>query len=264
MGSPKRDLAHLDGHSFLSYACSELSQITDAVYISTAQHIENLSYPQITDEEHGVADQGPLGGLLAAHRVHPTASWLLVACDLPAISANDLQRLIDASAQQEAQAYAFTNPIDGVAEATATLYTPSALAALELFLQDGHSCARKFLESLTLHTLSAPSPYTLQNVNHPADYQEWQLRATGGYASPALTLDLEFYAKLRQEAQTAKAQTSTHSITIAGLWEEVRLQYGLSLKQKSVKAAVNNNFVPWDYQLNDGDLVAFMPPFAGG
>lgn len=262
MGQPKSTLLHSDETPFLDHAYQTLVNNTDGAFISLASRDDTIFYPQICDSEFNTEGMGPLGGLLAAHRSNPDASWVMLACDLPAVLPEDIQTLIQNS--DSAEAVAFTNPIDGVAEATATLYHPAALRKLEAYIKNGSNCARHFLEKLDLKTLSPSSPHTLQNLNHPADYEEWKLRAEKEYNTPELELSLEFYAKLGQDAGTTKTTVKTSSVTIAGLWEECRLSYNLSLKQPSVKPAANNSFVPWDYQLRQSDLIAFMPPFAGG
>jgi len=266
MGSPKWALDHLQGQRFVDHSTEQLAHLTEQVYLSTASPLDSLnplSLEQICDDQYDTVDLGPLGGLLAAHRAHPEASWLVLACDLPAVSSSDLALLLAAATDTD-DAVAFRNPIDGVPEATAALYRPSALRQLEEYLTLGHRCARKFLDALMLRAIDAPSPYMLQNTNYPADYQEWRARAEAQYALKSAQITVEFYAKLKQDAQTNQASVNTSSYTIAGLWEECRFRYNLSLKQPSVKPAVNNNFVEWNHPLNDGDLIAFMPPFAGG
>lgn len=258
MGSPKWGLAHLDGKSYLQHGHEVLDTICECVAISTTHKIAEIPYAQV----HDLDEVGPLGGLLAAHQSAPEASWLVLACDLPAVRTQDLELLLELAGTGEA--VAFANPIDGVAEATVTLYHASALRKLADHLSSGQRCARKFLDTLDLVTVPAPNPHTLQNVNYPADYREWQERARLGYQTPEINLCIEFYAKLRQEANLEHVEITTHSITVAGVWEECRLAYNLSLKQASVKPAVNNAFTPWEHELSEGDLVAFMPPFAGG
>ena len=261
MGSPKWALTHADGTSFIDYAVTELHTHCGEVYISTATHNPEIPYPQICDDVSGTTNLGPLGGLLAAHKHDPTASWLLLACDLPAMSAENLAPLLKA----EGDIIAYSNPIDGVAEATATLYHPSALSKLKEHLTEGSNhCMRHFLDTQNTTVLPAPSYYALQNVNYPADYTEFLRRAEANYKTPQLRITIDYYAKLKQDAGIDKMELTTNSLTVAGLFEECRFKHRLSLKLPSVKPAANNAFVDWDYKLQDGDLIAFMPPFAGG
>jgi len=261
MGSPKWALNHSAGVSFLDHATEQLEKLCEQVFVSTASHLSDISYEQICDDNSGTSNLGPLGGLLAAHLAHPETDWLVLACDLPAMHASELTQLLN----QEGEIVAFANPIDGVPEATATLYRALALKKLKAHLTKGtNRCMRAFLESHNLTTLDCPNYYALQNVNYPADYAEWQQRVAKDYNTPELSLSIEYYAKLKQDAGFEKSRITTRSITIAGLWEECRFKHGLSLKLPSVKPAVNNAFVNWDYKLQSNDLVAFMPPFAGG
>lgn len=258
MGTPKWALEHLHGQSFLEAGVECLGHVCDKVYVSTAEENAEIPYPQIIDGE----EIGPLGGILAAHQAYPEASWLVLACDLPAVKGADLRLLIDHAG--EAETVAFLNPIDDVPEATATYYTPAGLEHISEAVSQGQRCMRHALEETVCKTLPAPSPYTLQNVNYPADYTEWQKRAHADYTVKEKRVSLEYYAQLKADAGIEKTTLQTPSYTIAGLWEECRLAHQLSLKQPSVKPAVNNAFVPWDYEVEEGGLIAFMPPFAGG
>ena len=261
MGSPKWALAHTNGKRFIDYATEQLAEHCEQVFISTATQNSEIDLPQICDDQYDTTDVGPLGGLLAAHKYDPEASWLLLACDLPAISASDLETFLS----QDGDIIAYKNPIDDVPEATATLYHPNALQKLAPYLSgDSNSCMRNFLETHNLTALKAPSYYALQNVNYPADYTEWQKRSSANYNTPSLSVVIEYYAKLKQDAGMDKTNLETNSITIAGLWEECRFKHNLSLKLPNVKPAANNSFVDWDYELQSGDTIAFMPPFAGG
>lgn len=263
MGKPKHSLTHSNGTTFLQHAHATLSSLCERTYLSVADFTTDFPYSIIPDAR----EIGPLGGLLAAHKAHPEAQWLVLACDLPAVRKEDLQLLIkhaNHSTASPTEAVAFINPIDSVPEATATLYSSTALKKLPSYLELGKRCARHFLEELTLSTHLTPTAHTLQNVNYPADYQEWKKRAALDYTTPSRTVTVEFYAKLRQEARTEKITLKTESLTVAGVWEECRLAYNLSLKQPSVKPAINNTFVAWSHELQENDLIAFMPPFAGG
>jgi len=261
MGSPKWALTHANGTTFLDNAITQLSELCEEVFVSTATENSDIPFSQICDDTAGTTNLGPLGGLLAAHKAHPGASWLVLACDLPAMNAPALKQLLSTSGE----IVAFANPIDGVPEASATLYRPDSLKNLELHLTTGtNRCMRNFLESGNLTTLSCPNYYSLQNVNYPADYAEWQKRIARNYDTPELSITVEYYAKLKQDAGMDKTTVTTQSISIAGLWEECRFKHNLSLKLPSVKPAANNIFVDWAYELKPNDTIAFMPPFAGG
>ena len=230
MGSPKWALEFREGTTFLDHAYEQLDAVCDKVYLSLAEPNVDLAYPQIID----TLDAGLLGGLLAAHQDHPEASWVVLACDLPAVTSADLRTLTENIGDSEA--VAFLNPIDEVPEGTATYYTSTALKKLTSYIENGQYCARHFLDELSLKALPAPTSYTLQNVNYPDDYEEWKLRQQHGERQ--ISIEVEFYAKLKQDAGLGRLIISTSSYTVAGLWEECRLHYNLSLKKPNVKPAI--------------------------
>lgn len=85
MGSPKHLITHSDGRTWLERNLEILEKRLDGVAISGRGEIPAglKQYPRIPD----VPDvQGPLSGILALQRWQPDVSWLVLACDLPAIS----------------------------------------------------------------------------------------------------------------------------------------------------------------------------------
>ena len=72
---------------------------------------------------------GPLAGLLAAHRWAPRAAWVLAACDHPWLSAADIQWLVD-QRKPGLWTILLRQPDDRPCPALA-LYEPQALAILE-------------------------------------------------------------------------------------------------------------------------------------
>ena len=89
----QRDKAALSYHGKpqLQWAFDLLSEFTAATFVSVRpdQRDEELrrTLPQIVDRHPGI---GPLAGIEAALLSHPKAAWLVVACDLPFIDAEDL------------------------------------------------------------------------------------------------------------------------------------------------------------------------------
>ncbi|MDO5686514.1 MAG: MoaD/ThiS family protein [Neisseria sp.] len=48
------------------------------------------------------------------------------------------------------------------------------------------------------------------------------------------------------------------------LYRELERQYAFGLPESSLRAARNHVFCDWQEPLTDGDVVAFIPPVAGG
>jgi molybdopterin converting factor subunit 1 len=78
------------------------------------------------------------------------------------------------------------------------------------------------------------------------------------------TLRIHYFAILREQRGLAEEKLATTAATAAELYAELGARHGFTLAAKSLRAAVNEEFVPWTAMLRDGDSVAFIPPVAGG
>jgi molybdopterin-guanine dinucleotide biosynthesis protein A len=111
---------------------------------------------------------GPLGGILSAFRRDPNAAWLVLACDLPFLTAATLRELV-AGRQPSRLATAFQSPGNGFPEPLITIFEPRAYPELLRFLGLGYSCPRKMLINSDVEVLPTPGGNALRNVNTPAE-----------------------------------------------------------------------------------------------
>jgi len=77
------------------------------------------------------------------------------------------------------------------------------------------------------------------------------------------TLNIEYFAVLREHAGVADERLETAADTPAQLYAELSEKYAFPQLQ-SVKVAINDEFGGMGDALNDGDTVVFIPPVAGG
>lgn len=75
---------------------------------------------------------------------------------------------------------------------------------------------------------------------------------------------VRYFASLRREAGREEEVVRTEAVTVAELYAELSGRHSLSQTTESLRAAVNHRTVPWDAAIEEGDVVAFLPPFAGG
>ena len=75
-----------------------------------------------------------------------------------------------------------------------------------------------------------------------------------------------YFAILRDIAGTSTADVDVPAgARAADLWERLRSQHEeLSAYRQPPMIAVNEEYVPAEHRLRDGDEVAFIPPVAGG
>ena len=79
-----------------------------------------------------------------------------------------------------------------------------------------------------------------------------------------ITINVQYFAILREQRGVSGEQLSTAASTPEGLYEELRSRHGFSLPAARIRAAVNDEFVASGTALRDGDRVVFIPPVAGG
>ncbi len=79
-----------------------------------------------------------------------------------------------------------------------------------------------------------------------------------------MKLKIEYFAQLRDEAGCSSEETESTASNPAELYIQLSDRYNFSLQQAQLKVAINDSFAQWDSSLNEGDLVVFMPPMAGG
>lgn len=77
-------------------------------------------------------------------------------------------------------------------------------------------------------------------------------------------LTVLYFAALREQAGKERETVHSAAADPAALYAELAAQYGFTLPQSRLRAAVNHSFCPWTQPLAAGDTVAFIPPIAGG
>ncbi len=148
-----------------------LEQVCERVYYSCREGQDlgpgpDLAEVRIHDREEG---QGPIGGILLAHEKHPDAAWLVVACDLPRLSKDTLQHLLD-SRDAEQMVSAYKSAHDGLPEPLGAIYEPAAFASLNEAFQSGLKCPRKFLiNSENVLLVDLVDKTALDNANTPEE-----------------------------------------------------------------------------------------------
>ena len=261
MGSDKAAIRYGD-RTQLERAADLLRAVTRETFVSVRpeQGSDPLRarFPQIVD----AGDiEGPAAGIHAAQIARPDAAWLVVACDLPYLTAATISHLL-AHRDPSRVATAYRSSHDGLPEPLCAVYEPAAGPALQQFLSTGRNCPRKFLINSDTLLLTQPDPETLENVNTPVELALARQRVEP--ATEKRAIRVQYYALLREQAGRRDESVETAARTPVELFRELSNRHHFTLQPAMLKVAVNAQFQDWTHPLASGDVVVFIPPVAGG
>jgi len=168
MGQDKALLSN-NGQSQLAHVAGVLDACVEKVFVSTradqAHDRERAQYDQIIDRYD---DLGPVAGILSALETRPDVDWLVVACDLPNITEQTIQHLLQ-HREGEQPFTAYTSSYDGLPEPLCAIYHAGCEAIVRRFVDEGANCPRKILIRSETRLLDPTHPDALDNVNTPQD-----------------------------------------------------------------------------------------------
>jgi molybdopterin-guanine dinucleotide biosynthesis protein A len=128
------------------------------------------SYLKIYDDDI-YAGAGALAGIMSAMRQYPQTAWFVLACDLPFITPDTIQAVIQGRDPQKA-ATAFRQDNHFHLEPLCTIYEPAIFPVLQECVQKGVYCPRKILLNAPVQLLAAPDVRQLQNINTPHEFDQ--------------------------------------------------------------------------------------------
>ncbi|MFT5906083.1 MAG: molybdopterin-guanine dinucleotide biosynthesis protein A [Cryomorphaceae bacterium] len=255
MGEAKSELIYQEDQSERVRLHGILDELCEKTYLC---HREDQAYDQ-----PGIIDpgNGPLAAIATAAQQHPENALLIIACDTPLLAKQDIQDLIG-QRDRSAMATCYISPIDNKPEPFCAIYEPAFFPAIITAVENDQYCPRRLLEQHTTKNIPLTNPQALMNANSPAERIE--VNAIINATRKMKTIELKYFAQLREIAQKDAESIQTESCTPAGLYEEIKQRYQFPHKQKHLMVAINEDFSSWDYLLQEGDEVVFIPPVAGG
>jgi molybdopterin-guanine dinucleotide biosynthesis protein A len=166
MGQDKALLPYRGSTLVEHIAATVVAAAGSAVLVGNPEKYSRFGYPVIADP---IAGAGPLAGLCAAlSATH--ADWnLVVACDMPAVSAGFLGALLDAAERSGADALLPVGP-SGRPEPLCAVYHRRALPAIRQALECGVRKVLQGLAGLSLETWQVWNTEHFENCNTP---REW-------------------------------------------------------------------------------------------
>jgi molybdopterin converting factor small subunit len=73
------------------------------------------------------------------------------------------------------------------------------------------------------------------------------------------TIRVRYFAMLQDERGLSEEALQTEAMTPEELYRDLRHAHNLSIPHSTMRAAVNDDFVPMNTPLWEGDTVAFVP-----
>jgi molybdopterin-guanine dinucleotide biosynthesis protein A len=164
--------ATIDGVTLLDRSVALLVSVVAPVFVAVRpDQLEDPlrhRYNLIPDSRPGI---GPAAALLSAHERFPDSAWLVIACDMPCLTAEALRSLRDGR-DARVSATAFRSTVSGDPEPLCAIYEPATLAGFRRFvLSGGNPSPLAFLARNDVKLLKPDGAGQLTNVNTPAELE---------------------------------------------------------------------------------------------
>jgi molybdopterin-guanine dinucleotide biosynthesis protein A len=138
----------------------------NVLLVGNPRRLGAIGYPVLPDIYPG---EGPLGGILTVLQ-HNAADWnLIVACDMPEISAGFLSGLLDAAECQDADVLVPAGP-SGRLEPLCAVYHRRSRETLYKAFASGIRKVTAAFTDLRIVVFPIPELTPVQNVNTPEDW----------------------------------------------------------------------------------------------
>ena len=161
---------HYHGLEQRQYTAQLLAEVCTDVMVSCRPEQATELPTGLTPLPDRFLGLGPIGGILSAFQLDPNVAWLVVPCDLPFLSTDTLQYLVQHRNAGKA-ATAFQSPDNEFPEPLTSIWEPRSYGVLLRFMSLGYSCPRKALINSDIELLTPPQPQELRNVNTPEERQ---------------------------------------------------------------------------------------------
>ena len=80
-----------------------------------------------------------------------------------------------------------------------------------------------------------------------------------------MEIKIKYFASLREKAQKSEEVIQLEkNKKLSDIYEELTNTYHFNYAPYEIKFAVNNTYVSDEYELQNNDVLAFIPPVAGG
>ena len=77
-------------------------------------------------------------------------------------------------------------------------------------------------------------------------------------------IDVLYFASLAEQAGKDEERLSFDGDSLVALYQQLTERYNFRLAQNKIAVAINHEITDWDTPIQQGVIVAFIPPVAGG
>lgn len=115
--------------------------------------------------------QTPLNGILSAMQQIPSAAWLVLACDMPMITSDTLQILVE-SRNPHRTATVFVHPETGIMEPLCAIYEPGSFEPFKHAITRGIHGPNQALFTMDVQTIPCPALGEFRSLNTPQEFTQ--------------------------------------------------------------------------------------------
>jgi molybdopterin-guanine dinucleotide biosynthesis protein A len=156
----------------LPFRGGDLVSAVTAAVASAAGNVTLVGHPELPSIPDRYPGGGPLGGILTALH-HTTADWnLIVACDMPEVSAAFLAGLLAQAVHSPAGVLLPVGP-DALPQPLCAVYRRRARAVMSHHFARGVRRVTEALAGLEVEPLAVAELLHFQNVNTPEDWARY-------------------------------------------------------------------------------------------
>ncbi len=161
------------GTTLVEHVAKIVSEVAGSVaLIGDPGRLGHLGLAVFPDE---LASYGPASGIYTALRVTTTDWNLMVACDMPAITADLLRLLLLRAETAQRDCVAATGPY-GQPEPLCAVYHRRCLPALTRSIRDKRLRMRDFVKEIGAVWVPVDDKLALANVNTPGEWAEFEAK----------------------------------------------------------------------------------------
>lgn len=172
MGTDKGFLISKNETFFYDFAAKKLATFCDEVYLSIngLQNQNNtFEYPVIVDKEVSV---GPIGGIITSYeKLHD--NLLVLACDMPLVSIEDIQFLMSKYLKQQQSCFYFDYKMKHF-EPLVSIWTTPLLAKLKMYYEVEGRSLNAFLKNNDVAKIEISDSTKFSNINTTHDWEMYQ------------------------------------------------------------------------------------------